>query len=541
MHLKFLCLGLLLLANAASAQDVAPGDAWQVVLLKPRGCGACTLLEESLKRKGYLQQVALNDGAGHEVVATIQRRSSSELTAAEWQEVTALPYVDAELWRQSARENSPQVLLRNQGRIVAAGDIADSASLRGAEFPVEISSPAQNASVGLVRAARQAWYQDFFLRNWNLDYFYRLALRPELGSEASFANWLARQRGRPAPPLAPANVLLMSTASGASDNEIFNAMRIEEIRGVLTGELSVSPAQLQVYYGAGNRPGANAVEVRQGRIAFTRREIDGAEPFTLPNLAQAFQRIRADSARRNLLVFVGHGGPDGAGLWASPALLSPANLHELHAFGGGDDVLVSGNCFGGVMAKSMSCGFFGARPDVIATGCQADAAEVAQSKDYLHVFFASLSAAERAKADIDRDGAISFDEAHWRASLIGDQRNVTYSSADAMAEDYFAAHPEQLPATIRVAELRELARGAPVVEAGAAARLTEGLAPDTVIMLTDIAGQASRWKGPGEGVRPMLAQLSKRLLYTQRHAGDSAELKRIEACGNQSIAGFLRR
>ena len=539
-HASLAGVGLLLLTTLVVAQEPAPADAWAVVLLKPKGCVACVVLEEKLKRQGNLQNVTL-DGGSQQVTAAIQRRASSELTPAESQELTALPYIDKAKWQQGAKEGAVQVLLKHDGRVVAAGDIAESANLRGIEFPVEISSPAQNASVNDVRLARQTWYRDYFLRNWNLDYFYRLALRPELAGETTLANWLARQRGdRGATALGSSNVLLMSTASGASDNEIFNALRIEEIRGVLTGELGLAPTRVHVFYGAGNRPGANAVEIRQGRLTFTRRDISGAEPFTLPNLAQVFKQVRADAAQRNLLVLVGHGGPEGAGMWGSPAGLSPSDLRSLHELGGSDDVLVSGNCFGGVMARTTSCGFFGARPDLIATGCQADAAEVAQSQDYLHVFFGSLTAQQRRETDADNDGAISFNEAHWQASIAGDQRNVTYSTVDALAEAYFVAHPDELPASLRVAELRELARGAAPADAAAVQRLTAALGADTTLKLTDIATQALRWRGPSDGARPMVSQLAKRLLYTQRHAANNAELEAAKSCGDQSIAAFLK-
>ncbi|MEP7314447.1 MAG: hypothetical protein ABI859_17815 [Pseudomonadota bacterium] len=529
-----------LLATLASAQD-APDEAWQVVLLKPKGCVACVYLEETLKRRGNLQRVMLDAGGGQQVTAAIERRSSAELTPVEWQEVAALPYVDTELWQQQARQNSAQLLLKHDGRVVAAGNIAQSADLRGAEFPLDMTMPAHNTSVNAVQTARQNWYPDYFLRHWSLDYFYKLALRPELSNDATFSGWLTRQRDSSgAGALAQSNVLLMSTASGAADNEIFNALRIEEIRGVLTSEVGVAPAQLRVFYGGGNRPGANAVEIRQGRLAFTRRDIEGAEPFTLANLAQIFKQVRAESAQRNLLVLIGHGGPDGAGMWASPAGLPPTDLRALHELGGSTDVLVSGNCFGGVMARSTSCGFFGARPDLIATGCQADAAEVAQSQDYLHVFFGSLTAAQRAQADADHDGAISFSEAHWQASVAGDQRNVTYSTVDALAEDYFAAHPDELPKTLRVSELRELARGAAVAEVAAVQRLTANVNGDVVLTLTDIAGQATRWRGPADGIRPIVSQLAKRLLYTQRHGAGSPELQAARSCGDQSIAAFLQ-
>ena len=211
--------------------------------------------------------------------------------------------------------------------------------------------------------------------------------------------------------------------------------------------------QLHIFYGGGKASGTNALEVRGGRMGLVRRDVKDSSPFTPDAATRIFQSIRARPGSRNLLVLIGHGDPDGAGMWSSPVALTPARLRALHEHSGGDNVLVSGNCFGGVMARSTSCGFFGARPDIIATGCQADAAVVAQSKDYLHMFFSSLTPKTLAWADADGNGAISFAEAHWYASTEADPRNITYTSIDALADAWFEAHPETLPRSLTVREI----------------------------------------------------------------------------------------
>jgi hypothetical protein len=227
-------------------------------------------------------------------------------------------------------------------------------------------------------------------------------------------------------------------------------------------------------------------------------------------------------------------------MWGSPAALSPDTLRALHEHGRGDNVLVSGNCFGGVMARATSCGFFAARPDIVATGCQADAAEVAQSRDYLHVFFSSLLPARRTAADADGDGLISFAEAHWHASTEGDPRNVTYTSIDALADAHYEANPGELPASLTVREILALTPHANAAEARALASLLANYSADLPVPLPDLATQANTWL-PGSAMpRPMVGQLARRLLFLSSQAGNAENLAELTSCEARSIGEFLK-
>jgi hypothetical protein len=528
----------LLPLSLAGAQD---SSGWRLVLLKPPGCDACNLVEEILKRQGAIREVTLSR-PGESIVATVERRGSQALTPEESTQLRALPGFDELRWRRQASVPGALVLLKQDGRVVAGGDIADSAELRDAELPLAVTTPDVRTPVARVREARGAFYRDFYSRYWNLDHFFRLAREPEYAAQRSVDHWVQRQVAAVAPAATPArqaNVLLMATAYGADDNEIFNALRITEIRERLA-DAGVRDEQLRIFHGAGPIDGANSVEERDTQLVFTRLELPGAESFRPKGLASAFAAFRQRPGSGNLLVLVGHGAPEGAGMWGHPAGLTPDALHALHRYGGGEDVLVSGNCFGGVMARATSCGFFGARPDVVATGCQANVTQVAQSADYLHAFFGSLDRGTVAAADADRDGAISFDEAHWQATLYGDERNVTYTTVDALAEDWFELHPDALPAKISVGEIQELARRASPGEQRAVRGLTNALPREQEVELGDFVGQAARYSQRPEGVRPVLGQLAKRLLYTNARAAD-AELQAVRRCGERAISDFLRR
>ncbi|MEO8306679.1 MAG: hypothetical protein ABI616_01395 [Pseudomonadota bacterium] len=525
---------LLMSASIGAANAVE----WQIVLLKPHDCTVCIYVEEMLKRSSQLRQATLEDGAGGQVTAPILRRSSSELSAQEWQELRALPWFDEPVWRQRAAARSAQVLLKRDGVIASAGDITDSADLRGALFPETITTPDLGGDLGKIFNQRSAFTTDLYMRTWNLNWFYRLALDPAI-LRARSGDWITGNPQTLAPPLGAANVMLMSTASGAADNEIFNALRIEEIRDVLTQSLALDPSRFRIFYGSANSLGANALEVRGGRLGLVRREVTGSSPFAPDAALRIFQSIHARPGSRNLLVLVGHGNSDGAGMWSSPTALSPSALRTLHEYGGGDDVLVSGNCFGGVMARATSCGFFGARPDIVATGCQADSAQVAQSQDYLHMFFSSLAPAMRKSADTDGDGVISLAEAHWYASTVGDARNVTYTSIDALADAWFDTHPESLPQSLTVREIKALSTGAPPGETQALGALLAGFDANLAVPLYDLAGQAARWK-PGVTPRALAGQLTRRLLFLKNAGDQRTELTRLQSCENRSVAAFLK-
>lgn len=536
--LAALLLSVLPLAKACAAEAYEDAE-WQITLLKPSDCGGCSFLEQSLKRRGTVQRTTLTDGRS-EVTAVIERRVGGQVTTAEWEEIRRLPYFDERLWQQRVAERTVQVLLKRNGKVVAAGAIGDSADLRDARFPADLTTPLDGAEPDSVRNGFNGFWQELYLQSWNLDWFYRLARNPSVVTTRRFEEWIKHQPTLAPPALGPVNVLLASTGNGAFDNPVFNAIRTQEIEAVLTRELGVDASRIQVRYGPGPQRGFNAIEADRSGLRFVRRDVPRAQAFTIESLSAFFEGVRAQpKPPRNLIVLVGHGGPDGAPLWGEVTPLGAEEMQWLHQRGNGDDVIVSGNCFGGVLARAASCGFFGARPDVVATGCQADALEVANSKDYLHMYFEAFTPSGKDKADADHDGAVSFEEAHWYATRFGDDRNLTYSTVDALAEDWIAAHPDVLPDEISLAELQQLAAKAGAGERETLATLTRGLVGSHRFPLKDLAGQAARYSAAPTGPRPMIGQLARRLLYLSG-AGSSPELAAVRSCGARSPASFLR-
>jgi hypothetical protein len=155
------------------------------------------------------------------------------------------------------------------------------------------------------------------------------------------------------------------------------------------------------------------------------------------------------------------------------------------------------------------------------------------------MFFAALSPEEKKRADANGDGSVSFDEAHWFASAQGDIRNVTYTTLDAYADDWFARHPQDLPPRFTVRELHQLAATAAPAERQAVHRMTDGLTPTVEFSLQDLAKQAQAWSQQQAGVRPMISQLARRMLFTQKYAAADPQVADVRACESRSIAGFL--
>jgi hypothetical protein len=164
---------------------------------------------------------------------------------------------------------------------------------------------------------------------------------------------------------------------------------------------------------------------------------------------------------------------------------------------------------------------------------------VAQSQDYLHVYFEAFTPAKRALADADGDGRVSFEEAHWYATRYGDPRNITYSTVDALAERWFDAHATELPQDISLAELQQLAAEAGPAESETLKAMTRGLTGSHRFPLADLAGQAIRFSAVPSGPRPMLGQLARRLLYVRRAGHDDPALAAARSCGAQIPAAFL--
>ena len=242
--------------------------------------------------------------------------------------------------------------------------------------------------------------------------------------------------------------------------------------------------------------------------------------------------------------------------------MTPADLEPLKG-AAGKLVMVSGACNGGMFAKVAQCGFFAAHPDVRASGCQLSPAALETSDDYLRFFFRAATGSAAASGATARPTAAARSrgaaaptlyDAHWYASTRLEDHQLSYTTTDALIDDYFAAHPDKLPPTMTVAQIRETARTAQRAESEAATALTVGLAPDLAIPLTGYvdANHAADAKLADARELPSaernriialpykleLALLARRIAYGALHVTDP-QFAAAAQCEQQSLATFF--
>src|SRR5262249_18014157 len=148
--------------------------------------------------------------------------------------------------------------------------------------------------------------------------------------------------------------------------------------------------------------------------------------------------------------------PAGSPLWGHGVTLDPASLEPIERDAPAAMIMVSGACHSGMFAKHVQCGFFAAHPDVIASGCQLSPDALEASDDYLRHFFRAATgggnAAKRSRQPV------TLHDAHWQASLQIEDHQLSYTTSDALIDEYFAAHPDALPPSLAAAEIRARAR-----------------------------------------------------------------------------------
>jgi hypothetical protein len=142
-------------------------------------------------------------------------------------------------------------------------------------------------------------------------------------------------------------------------------------------------------------------------------------------------------------------------------------------------------------------------------------------------------------------------DAHWYAAERLEDHQLAYTTTDALIDDFFAAHPDRLPAATTVADLRLAAMTLPQAEADAVAALTAGLPADLSIPLTGYVDANHAADAKLENARElssaernalialpyklMLPLLARRVAYAALHVQDP-EYALAASCEKQSLA-----
>jgi hypothetical protein len=543
------------LAFAACSAN-PPQSEWEIHLVEGENCGACDLFDEIREQRGVGDWIE-TDMEGMPRRVPVRTVSPDKIDDDDLNAMERLPYLTEREARELAAGNSLLVIVRHEDQIKAAGNIAWSSDLMRARYPDSVMAPPASGPFDDLVKNPSGYYREYFEEEWSLAHFLELALDPSKAFPHGFTEAYSPSAASGDYALDEANVFIAASADTPAGNPFFIPQRIREIRDRLNTAVSVPSSRIETFYGDGGGKTNDTSVNEDGELAFRAVNLGGERSLDGQALIDWFAALERQQTRRNLIIQVGHGGPSGMPIWGHLAELTPHELRLLHERSDARNVLVSGACFGGVFAKSLNCGFFAARPDVVAAGCQRTPEAVAQSDDYLRWYFRSLAPAYKNEADADDDGEISFREAHWFAATRLEHDQLPYSTLDALAEHHFAGSGDRLPETVTLERLHQMAGKAPPPERAALARLTDGQDSDREISLADPAGQkreagrklkdlgSARSTARNEAMdlpyRLALVQLARRLIY--REQSDAADLvanARVDACESETFRRFLR-
>lgn len=541
----------------AACSGNPPHSSWEIQLVRGENCGACELFDEIREKRGIGDSVEPGiDGLPDRI--PMRTAAPGDIDDDDIEAMSRLPYLTGREARELVTGRSLMVVVRHEGRVKAAGNIAWSSDLVRARYPDSIMEPPASGPFDELTENPSGYYAEYFREKWSLAHFVELALDPSKAFPRGFTGAYPPSAAADDYALDEANVFITGSADTPAGNPYFIPQRIREIRDRLSTGIAMPASRIEIFFGdGGGMANDTSVEKKNGEMGFRPVNLGGERSLDGQALIDWFTALERQDTRRNLIIQVGHGGPTGMPLWGHLAELSPEEFGQLHAESGARNVLVSGACFGGIFAESLSCGFFAARPDVVAAGCQRAPEAVAQSDDYLRWYFRSLAPAHEGEADADDDGEISFREAHWFAATRLEHDQLPYSTLDALAEHHFDGSDDRLPETVTLEKLKRMADNAPPPERAALARLTHGLDSGREISLANPAGQkrkagkklkdlgAARSAARNEAMdlpyRLALVQLARRLIY--REQSDAADLvanARVDACESETFRRFLR-
>jgi hypothetical protein len=540
MRVGLMCLMLAVAPVGAQALEV-----W---LASTERCNSCALYERAAQRHGYGRALRYADRGGLTIpILSIDKGVLAEDVLAQLppEEGPENPYWDITL----------TVFVMDVDRVLFAANVAESADNNELRQPASVMFPPEAPADDDPALTATDPYAGFFVAHWNLEYFVDVALgkrpRPRRGP-ARPVNLAALEPAA----LGARNVVLWGSAGTPLANALFIPTRLGEIRARLE-DLALPPVRYFTLFGHG--PGVQGNDTSylvDGRTRFEHADVPADFAADADGLNRVLTAVLRTDGARTLLVQVGHSGPTGSPLWGHGLTLTADDLAPIAREGAGELVMISGACHSGLFAKAVQCGFFAAHPEVIAAGCQLSPAALESSDDYLRLLFtAATQRPANARGRRGRPAPLpTLYDAHWRAAVDLEDQEIAYTTTDALIDDYFAAHPEAVPASLTAGELRDLARAALPAEAQAVTALTAGLADADEIPLTGYVAtnhaavekladarelpSAERNRIVALPYKLMLPLIARRLVYAGLHV-DDAQFSLAAQCEQQSLETLL--
>jgi len=538
--MRYSVLWILLCSFSASAH------ALEIWLASTERCNGCGIYERVAQQRGYGR--ALRYGSGGAALTIPILSIDKGVLAADI--LSQLP--DSEGPGNPNWDVTLTVLVVDAGRVITAGNIASSADNNELRHSDAVMFPPAAPSENDPALRGDDIYNAFFASHWNLEYFVEVAL----GKRPARVPTPPVNLASPEPAtLGASNVILWGSAGTPLDNALFIPTRIAEIRSALES-MNLGAVRYLTLYGHGPHVAGNDTSyISDGATRFERADLPADFAADAVGLNAVLTAVLHADRAHTLLVQVGHSGPAGSPLWGHGLTLTAAEVAPLAHDAAGSMIMVSGACNSGLFAKAVQCGFFAAHPDVLASGCQLSPAALATSDDYLRHFFraATTSADSASGAKRNRQPRTLYD-AHWYASTRLENHQLSYTTTDALIDDYFASHPDALPTSTTVAQIRAGAKVLTRAEIEAVEELTAGLAPETAIPLTGYIeanhaaqakladarelSSAERNRITAMPYRLMLPLIARRTVYGALRVNDAA-FAAAASCERESLQSLL--
>jgi hypothetical protein len=284
---------------------------------------------------------------------------------------------------------------------------------------------------------------------------------------------------------APAtNFLVVGGGGRPSYNEIAIEKNVLYFQRTLK-LLGFDPAKAAIYFANGNDGQATIRYMENGRERYKAPEIpqlDGAA--TLANLQRWMQQAPKQKGRPIFFYFTGHGGENRRNLENNSMILWGEKYLSVQQFAQMLDrlppqspvVTMMAQCYSGSFANFIyqkgdpnrpvalqtRCGFFATVKELPSVGCTPEVNE-ADYRDYSSSFFAGLSGRNRvgqpvASADYNRDGRVSFSEAHAFAKVDEQTIDLPISTSEAWLRKRISKQTDRSTQTQSIASILQSAR-----------------------------------------------------------------------------------
>jgi len=445
---------ILQIKNKEEARQVLKQGAFYL-FTNPESCKPCQYLEEKLKKSGQENDIKINyEGVEYRLpLKKINPWSGGQKELNQNKKMGYLNY------------GIPQFSINSEGKIYGTGLFKSTNEKAISKIKKNDLLPIKSENLEGYTKRLQGLYENV-MKNGDSNFDVSADVLSSIGIEKK---GVLRANENFKPLTDSNNVLVVGTASLTMNNPLFTGITIDKVLNSISEFTDQKPT---VLYGSGKleicdtcqvvtkkstdeKEGLQKSQNQEKKREIVKYALRSDESPTKENIVSFYKSANENKSKKNLMVLVGHGTPEGFPTWLDVInQFSPADMKKISKNMKSENIIVSGNCYGGIMAESVTCGFFAANPKITASGCWEDAESGKDLKDFVSLFFESLS---QPNADLNHDGQITFAEANAFASVSGVKEDKPFTSMDALAEKFFKENPNKLVESLSSSYLKTLA------------------------------------------------------------------------------------